>query len=404
MGKEVLIVDDCEDIADACGLALHALLGCDVRWVADGADGLAAVAARRPDVIVLDMMMPNVDGLEFLERLPAVTAAPPPVLAYSGFDRFAELARVRGAAACLQKPFELDDLVRGVSTLFAGATPPPARPTTTARAVAAEERERFWRGAPALGAELSRSLGWLVCGAARYFGAARAFVTALHDGGLHVLAVHGAEAAHPVGSAMEPRINFCPDVIDAGTPLVLRDCTTSPAFASHPASATGVRFYAGAPLVGGSGVALGTFCLEHLEPRAFAAEDLALVRDIAAVVVDAIERDARGDAWTAPYVADGIAHPALLEVILDAEMRRAERDGASVEVALFGRDVAASLERMAKAPHERGVVAVVGTNGEDARVRMDRLARAHAPAARVCYRPRCDTLTSPRALLASLDA
>ncbi|HWE27764.1 MAG TPA: response regulator [Polyangia bacterium] len=69
------------------------------------------------DLIILDMMMPNVDGLAFLERLPTVTSRPPPVLAYSGFDKLEQLALSRGASAFLSKPFD-DDALLAVAQAF----------------------------------------------------------------------------------------------------------------------------------------------------------------------------------------------------------------------------------------------------------------------------------------------
>jgi CheY-like chemotaxis protein len=402
MVKEVLIVDDCEDVADVCSF-LFQRRGLDVRWACDGAEGLRAVAARRPDLIVLDMMMPIVDGVAFLDRLPTVTSTPPPVLAYSGFDKFEQLALSRGASAFMRKPFDDQALLAVAQALLdrAATLPLPKRAVSDEeRARAAERREAFWRAAPPLSAPLRTDLQRVVSGAARYFGAASAFVTALHGGALHVIAVHGADR-FPTGCAMDPRVNFCPDVIAAQTPLLIEDGASSAAFRDHPAAAGDVRFYAGAPLLTADRVALGTLCLEDPRPRSFEAEDLAVVRHLAAAVGEAIDAERHGGAWVPLYADDGVVHPRVLEVLLDAELRRAERDGDTVEVAVVARtadatlaaDVraAGALERFAVAPHPAGAALLVGVHvGVDSRSRMDAIVRcARAPiAARAAYHPR----------------
>ena len=409
MAKVVLIVDDCEDVADMCAF-LFQRQGLDVRCACDGEQGLRAVAARRPDLIVLDMMMPNVDGLEFLERLAAMTAAPPPVLAYSGFDKLGELALSSGASAFLRKPFEFDALSAVARALLdrAATLPLPDRAAEDdERARAAERREVFWRTAPPLSAALRTDLQRLVDGTARYFGAAAAFVTALHDGALHVLAVHGAADRFPAGCAMDPHVNFCPDVIAAQTPLVVEDGASSAAFRDHPATAGDVRFYAGAPILTADGLALGTFCLEDPRPRSFAAEDLALVRHFAHAIGEAIYADRRGAAWVPLHVDEGVVHPRVLEVLLDAELRRAERDGDAVELAVLARTADAALaadlcapaavERFALAPHPEGAVLLAGVYPDaDSRSRMDALLRRSRAliAARVEYDPRRDALAA----------
>src|SRR6266404_1173404 len=108
--SRVLVVDDSEDMQETYELMLEGE-GYEVVKASDGAAGLRAVAAARPDVILLDMMMPDVDGLQFLQRLPIECAAAlPPVIAVSGFELYREEALRRGAALFLGKPVEMDVL------------------------------------------------------------------------------------------------------------------------------------------------------------------------------------------------------------------------------------------------------------------------------------------------------
>ncbi|WP_310376356.1 response regulator transcription factor [Catenuloplanes atrovinosus] len=68
MGHRVLVVDDDPTVSDVVRRYLEQD-GCEVRLAADGAAGLAAVAADRPDLVVLDLMLPGVDGIEVCRQL-----------------------------------------------------------------------------------------------------------------------------------------------------------------------------------------------------------------------------------------------------------------------------------------------------------------------------------------------
>jgi two-component system, OmpR family, response regulator MprA len=116
----VLVVDDEPDI-----LLLHRLnlesAGHSVALAADGITALERIADRRPDCVVLDVMMPVLDGWGVLERLKAVPD-PPPVLVVSAKSSPADIGRARelGAADFLAKPFDGDELVERVGALLAG--------------------------------------------------------------------------------------------------------------------------------------------------------------------------------------------------------------------------------------------------------------------------------------------
>ena len=115
----VLVVDDEPDIRVLVRLNLE-LEGHEVEAAGDGAEALAVVAAGlRPDLVLLDVMMPRVDGWEVLRRLKADpdpdVAATPVVLLTARAD---ELDRIRGgiegAVRYLTKPFEVAVLLDAV--------------------------------------------------------------------------------------------------------------------------------------------------------------------------------------------------------------------------------------------------------------------------------------------------
>jgi len=68
MSRQVLVIEDDDDIAQLVKLQL-AGLSCDVRVINDGRAGLAEALAQPYDLLVLDLMLPGVDGLEICRRL-----------------------------------------------------------------------------------------------------------------------------------------------------------------------------------------------------------------------------------------------------------------------------------------------------------------------------------------------
>jgi len=116
----ILVADDDADILALIKAVLERS-GHEVVAVADGAEALAGVRMRRPDLAVLDITMPLVDGLEVLRRLRAdsETAALPVVL-LSAQAQEADVVRgfATGASAYMKKPFSPRDLVARVAELL----------------------------------------------------------------------------------------------------------------------------------------------------------------------------------------------------------------------------------------------------------------------------------------------
>src|SRR5260370_40812268 len=118
MATRVLLAEDDRATRESLVRALE-LDGYDVRAVADGAAALDAFTAETPDVVVLDLMMPNVDGLTVCRRLRARRHHTPILLATPRTevsDRVSGLDA--GADDYLPKPFALDELLARIRALL----------------------------------------------------------------------------------------------------------------------------------------------------------------------------------------------------------------------------------------------------------------------------------------------
>ncbi len=114
----VLVVDDEPDIRRLVSDALR-LEGYRVRTAGDGQEALQRVAEERPDLILLDLMLPVMDGRQFcrlLTHTPTATVRDGhiPVILVSADRHLRERAAELGAVDYLPKPFDLDDLLAAV--------------------------------------------------------------------------------------------------------------------------------------------------------------------------------------------------------------------------------------------------------------------------------------------------
>jgi DNA-binding response OmpR family regulator len=117
----VLVVDD-DELTRVLLEDVLALGGYAVRTVADGTDGLAVLREWRPDAIVLDVMMPDVDARVFRAvQFDSREVADVPVLLLSATraDDLRAIAHDLGVAAWLPKPFDIDEVVAAVASLTA---------------------------------------------------------------------------------------------------------------------------------------------------------------------------------------------------------------------------------------------------------------------------------------------
>jgi DNA-binding response OmpR family regulator len=120
----VLLVDDDEDVRHMTRVALG-FEGFDVTEAPDGNTGLAAVRDDRPDAVVLDVMMPGIDGLEVLRRLREDTALrdlPIVLLTAKAGNSAEQEGWSAGATAYLTKPFTGTALAATLRSLLEGSS------------------------------------------------------------------------------------------------------------------------------------------------------------------------------------------------------------------------------------------------------------------------------------------
>src|SRR4051812_26206278 len=120
MSSRILVVEDDPDIAHLVARYLDRS-GFTTEVAATGRDALTAIAARPPDLLVLDLMLPQVDGLEVCRavRSSKVTAAMPIIMLTARADESDRIFGLEvGADDYLAKPFSPNELVARVRALL----------------------------------------------------------------------------------------------------------------------------------------------------------------------------------------------------------------------------------------------------------------------------------------------
>ena len=118
----ILIVDDSENIREVL-MANFDYLGYDVRTARDGEEALGMIAQRRPDVVVLDVMMPRQNGFQVCRRIkadPSLATIPVVILTAKGQREDRYWGKDCGADEYLTKPFSTSELERLIDRLVKG--------------------------------------------------------------------------------------------------------------------------------------------------------------------------------------------------------------------------------------------------------------------------------------------
>jgi DNA-binding response OmpR family regulator len=122
MSETILIVDDDRAIAQLVAMRMSAA-GYKALTASDSLTGLEAAKLHRPDLILLDIRMPEMDGFEFHRRLkevPELARTPVIFISANSQESARRQALVSGARYYLTKPYEPNDLVGAVRTVLPG--------------------------------------------------------------------------------------------------------------------------------------------------------------------------------------------------------------------------------------------------------------------------------------------
>lgn len=121
--KRVLLIEDDPDIQRMVALALQFTAGAEVLTAGDGESGLARARAEAPELILLDVMLPDTDGYQLIRELKAhPETAPIPVIFLSARAQAAEIQQglALGAAGYLVKPFDPMQLAAEIDRILEG--------------------------------------------------------------------------------------------------------------------------------------------------------------------------------------------------------------------------------------------------------------------------------------------
>ncbi len=124
MGRHVLLIEDEPNIVEAIRFLL-AREGWQVDTHADGSDAVEVIDAARPDLVILDLMLPGKSGMEIvrdLRELPDMKDLPVLMLTARGQSRDREMAEKAGVSRFMTKPFSNTEVLTAVRDLLAQAS------------------------------------------------------------------------------------------------------------------------------------------------------------------------------------------------------------------------------------------------------------------------------------------
>src|SRR5215470_5744947 len=264
MANKILLVDDSQDLVDSYVTFLEAVASYEVRAATSGRAALELARSWRPDVVVTDIMMPDMNGLELITHMRSELPPPLPlIIAMSGFPDVEREARHRGAEVFQPKPLDAEHLVTLIESLLEHRQPP----AHIAAATEARRKQASELAKTAVSAILERrpyfakvaELGTRVL--SRYFDDADAALLLIGDGELKVFASSG----WPVGMQPDGVLGYALDVVASGSTLIVPDLAAMPR-GSVRATAPEWRLLAAVPVCSMDGTAIGALMVADRRP------------------------------------------------------------------------------------------------------------------------------------------
>ncbi|WP_437752431.1 response regulator [Sorangium sp. So ce1389] len=254
----------------------------------DGGKALRMLQIFQPDLILTDMMMPEVDGFAFLRAYLERPGLRAPVIAMSSLQAYLQEASKLGAAATLEKPLSFEGLMETIRALSAGrsvqaeAIPRSLASLDEARRLQTILDLRLEEPAP------EPALSAFTDKVARHFGVPISLVSVVTQDRQFWTA--GCGLPEDLGTGTPRQDSFCTHAVSARAALVVQDAVENPFFRDNVLVKTrGLRFYAGVPLIARHGEAVGTLCLLDFKPRRFSYFDLELLTLFSHSVLSSLE-------------------------------------------------------------------------------------------------------------------
>ncbi|PYY02139.1 MAG: hypothetical protein DMG62_15150 [Acidobacteria bacterium] len=254
MPTKIALIDFDEELLESSRTELERR-GYKVRTATDGVAGLQLVEQMQPDVVVLELVLPKLHGLQLCARLrkhpdlrARVIVAASPTFAID-----IRKARDMGAASFLNKPYTTEDLARAVKSVESVPVP-----HNEIQRIAALRSYDILDTLPEKSFDDLAQLAAIICETPG------AMITFVDSDRLWFKSMVGF-----VANEVPRELSFCAHAIMHHEVMVVEDATKDERFAGNPlvSSAPKVRFYAGSPLRTPDGEALGSVCVIAQEPR-----------------------------------------------------------------------------------------------------------------------------------------
>jgi DNA-binding response OmpR family regulator len=113
--KRILVVDDEPRIGKVLGIKLS-LSGYSVKTTTSGAEAIELVGIQEPDIVLLDMLMPDITGMDVISRVRTFSQVP--IIVFTGRPEIVQSAMKLGANDCIAKPFSPDVLVGKIKSVL----------------------------------------------------------------------------------------------------------------------------------------------------------------------------------------------------------------------------------------------------------------------------------------------